>query len=143
MSLMKQKGLDFNYKDIVDYVDNPEELAHSGVKSFLNNALYDAEVQIDLLDFYINIPQNEKIYFLNNLQDEFEGDNLANAFSILAQLKLENEEFNIILNTLLELDSPYALSGLKCILEQRKIDSKTKTKLKKEPLALSFMLSKN
>jgi len=109
MSLMRQKGLDFNYRDISNYVDNPEELAHSGVENFLNNALVDPEVQIDLLDFFINIPEEEKIYFLDNLKNEFSGDDLANAFSILAQLNLEGAEFEIVFETLIELNSPYSL----------------------------------
>lgn len=132
MSLMKQKGLDFNYRDVVDYVDNPEELAHSGVKDFLHNALIDPEVQLDLLDFYINIPTDEKNYFLENLETEFDGDNLANAFSLLIQLNLENnDEFTCILNVLLNSDSPYALIGLNHVLENKKLDAKTKAKIKR------------
>ena len=129
MSLMRQKGLNFNYRDIVDYVENPQELAHNGVGSFLNNAIYDPEVQIDL---FINIPQDEKLYFLGNLQDEFCGDDLANAFSILAQLNLENEELEIVLNSLLESNSCYAINGLKHILETQGLEVKIKTKIKKE-----------
>ncbi|MBQ4646361.1 MAG: hypothetical protein IJB79_03335 [Candidatus Gastranaerophilales bacterium] len=131
MSLMRQKGLDFNYRDISNYVDNPEELAHSGVENFLNNALVDPEVQIDLLDFFINIPEEEKIYFLDNLKNEFSGDDLANAFSILAQLNLEGAEFEIVFETLIELNSPYSLSGLEFILNNNKLDTKTKAKLKR------------
>ena len=46
----------------------------------LENALINPEVQIDLLDFYINIPNDEKITFLENLKEEFSGDNLAKGF---------------------------------------------------------------
>lgn len=131
VSLMKQKGIDINYRDIVDYVDNSEELAHNGVKSFLNNALNDSEVQLDLLDFFVNIPKNEKQNFLENLADEFCGDDLANAFSILIQLNLDEEEFNFILETLLNSESPYALEGLNYALNNKSFSVKTKTKLKK------------
>ncbi|MBR5303692.1 MAG: hypothetical protein IKU37_02570 [Candidatus Gastranaerophilales bacterium] len=131
MSLMKQKGLDFEYHDIVDYIDNPEDLAHNGIKDFLKNALTEPEVQLDLLDFYLNIPQEEKIDFLENLESEFDGDNLANAFSILAHLKLDNTEFDFIFNALLNSSSPYALSGLNQALENKTFNTKTKAKLKR------------
>lgn len=140
ISLMKQKGLDFNYRDIVEYVDNAEELAHSGVENFLKNALFDPDVQLDLLDFFVNIPKEEKQNFLENLVDEFCGDDLANAFSILIQLNLEEDEFDFIFNILLNSQSPYALIGLEYVLENKKIDIKTKTKLKK---IISKIIDKN
>jgi len=132
VSLMKQKGLEFNYRDIADYVDNVEELAHSGVQDFLKNAINDPEAQIDLLDFFINIPQEEKTSFLYNLQEEFEGDNLANAFSILSQLDNQKEENDILLKTLLESNSPYAIEGLEYILDNQTFDTKTRGKIKKK-----------
>lgn len=132
MSLMRQKGLDFNYRDIVDYIDDPEDLAHRGIKSFLSNAIFDADVQIDLLDFYINIPKDEKINFLENLKSEFIGDDLVNAFSILAQLNLEDEEFEIVFDVLINSNSPYSLQGLEFILENSSLDTKTKAKIKRK-----------
>ncbi|MBQ8635870.1 hypothetical protein IJ425_06940 [bacterium] len=131
MSLIKQKGIDFNFKDIANYIDTAEELAHNGIVDFLENAINDPEVQIDLLDFYINIPKEEKIYFIENLIEDFEGDNLANALSILAQLNLENEELQIITDKLIDLESPYTLDGLEFILNNQKINSQTKTKIKR------------
>ena len=130
MSLMKQKGLDFNYRDVIYYIEDADVLAHNGVKSFLGSAVKDPDVQIDLLDFFVNIPKEEKIPFLNNLQEEFSGDDLANAFSILAQLDISKEESDIILNTLLEIDSPYAIDGLEHILKFQKYDTKTRSKIK-------------
>lgn len=132
VSLMREKGIDFDFGDIADYINNPEELAHNGVENFLKNAIYDPDVQLDLLDFYINIPKDEKIYFLENLKTEFECDDFANAFSILAQLNLEQDEFEYIFDSLLQSDSPYALCGLKHIYDNKKLDSKTKAKLRRK-----------
>lgn len=131
LSMMKQKGLNFNYRDGMQYIDDPEYLAHNGVKDFLKNTLIDPEIQLDLLDFYINIPYEEKICFLENLRGEFSQNDLANAFSILCQLKLNENEKNLILNTLLETNSIHAIEGLKFILENYKLETKTKTQIKK------------
>ena len=132
MSLMRQKGLNFNYRDIIDYIDNPEDLAHNGIKSFLSNAIFDPEVQIDLLDFYINIPKDEKINFLDNLKSEFSNDDLANAFSILAQLNLDNDELDIVFDVLINSNSPYALCGLEFILENSSFENKIKARIKRK-----------
>ena len=67
MSLIKQKGIDFDYKDISKYIKNPEALAHDGVKNFLESTSTTAEVQIDLLDFYTHLPQEEKSCFLEKI----------------------------------------------------------------------------
>lgn len=144
MSLMKQKGLNFNYRDIANYVDNAQELAHSGVKNFLTNALNDAEVQIDLLDFFINIPKEEKIYFIENLKEEFDGNNLANAFSILIQLKEnQDDEFQMLLTELLDIDSPYAIIGLEFALNDKKAIKKTKIKQRIKELKFKYPKFKN
>lgn len=131
VSLMKQKGINFNFADIESYISNPEVFTHDGVDNFLKDAICDPEVQIDLLDFYLNIPQEERVYFLNNLQEEFSGDNLANAFSLLIQLKPEISEFETMLSLLLESDSPYALDGLNFALQNHKFDTKMRAKIKR------------
>lgn len=130
ISLMKQKGLNYDYRDLSQYIDDPDNLAHSGVKDFLKNALEDAEVQIDLLDFFVNIPSEEKTAFLINLVEEFEGDDLANAFSVLIQLKLNKEQENIISDILINSASPYAIVGLEHILKNTKT-TKEKAKIKR------------
>ena len=122
ISILKQKGIKFNYDDISTYVSHPDEIAQSGVKDFLSNAMYDPEAQIDLLDFYLNISKEEKIYLLNNLSNEFEGDNLANALSLIAQLDVEKDELNIIINSLIALNSAYAIDGIKYIIENYSLD---------------------
>ena len=126
ISLLKQKGLQFDYNDLDNYVKNPERLAQDGVKDFLADAINDAEVQIDLLDFYQNIPKEERLSLLYNLAEEFSGDNLANAFSLIIQLDIEDDEADIIINTLSKSESVYAKEGLEFILLNKNIDIKTR-----------------
>ena len=126
ISLLKQKGLQFDYDDLNNYVKNPERLAQDGVKDFLADAINDAEVQIDLLDFYQNIPKEERLSLLYNLAEEFSGDNLANAFSLIVQLDIEDDEADVIINTLCKSESAYAKEGLEFILLNKNIDIKTR-----------------
>ena len=48
ISLMKQKGIHFDYENIQEYIENPNSTADKGIKDFLVNATVDPEVQIDL-----------------------------------------------------------------------------------------------
>ena len=138
ISILKQKGIQFDYDEISNYVSKPDEIAPNGVRDFLNNATYDAEAQIDLLDFYLNISKDEKLYLLNNLISEFEGDDLANAFSLLAQLDVEDDEIEIISNGLIKTDSPYCLEGLEYILKNYNLSDFSKKTLKQAYRKLKF-----
>lgn len=138
ISILKQKGIQFDYDEISNHISHPDEVAQNGVKDFLNNALDDPEAQIDLLDFYLNISKSEKIYLLNNLINEFEGDDLANAFSLLSRLDIENDEIIIIINGLIKTDSPYALDGLEYILENYEVGDILKKSIKQSIRKLKF-----
>ena len=130
ISLLKQKGLSFDYTTINDYIKSPEQLAKAGVKNFLVNAIDNAETQVDLLDFYQNISEEERFALLNNLIEEYKGDDLANAFSILVQLPLAKEEFKIVINELLETSSPYSLEGLNFLIKNRKLPLKYQSRIR-------------
>ncbi len=139
ISLLKQKGIGFDYESISSYIKHPEQVAQKGVKDFLLNAIHDPEVQIDLLDFYLNIPYGEKLYLLTNLTEEFENDDLANALTLLAQLDVEAEEAKIIIRGLLSTKSPYAKIGLNYILENYPIENEIKRKIKKNIKEIDFL----
>lgn len=132
LSLLKEKNIEFNYKDIAFYINDAESLACNGIREFLKNITNDPDIQIDLLDFFINISNSEKELFLENLQEEYKEDELASAFSILAQLNHNDNTLKIILSTLLNNSSPYAIDGLEYILKHGKIDTKTRAKIKNQ-----------
>ncbi|MBR2068302.1 MAG: hypothetical protein IJ877_00940 [Candidatus Gastranaerophilales bacterium] len=132
ISLIKQKGIYFDYDEIENYIASPEQVAQKGVKGFLLNSINDPEVQIDLLDFFGNIPKEERLYLLNNISQEDMPDSIAHTMSLLCQLEVENEELSIIEDTLLKSSSPYAIEGLEHIIENYNINLKLRQKLKKE-----------
>lgn len=130
ISLIKQKGIYFDYDNIEDYIESPDTIAQNGVKGFLLNTLDDAEAQIDLLDFYLNIPEDEQIFLLNSLSKEDEIDSVAFVMGMISKLSIEDNKLNIIINALLEFDTPYAIEGLDYISKNYKIDLKQRQKLK-------------
>lgn len=135
-SLLKQKGIEFDPKELISYIKNPEILEKKGISSFLEDAINNLEIQIDLLDFYCNISDNEKIYLLNNLINEFKKEDLANVLSLIAQLQINDNELELITKGLLESDSYCAVLGLNFILENYKLDLKTINSIKNKILDL-------
>lgn len=127
ISIMRQRGIPIEYSQMSGYIQQLDKIAKNGVKNFLLNAIDEADAQIDLLDFYLNIPKEEKLYFLNNLAEEYDGDDLANAFSIISQLDVDNDEIEIIIEALLNTKSPYAIEGLDYILNHYELKDKTKS----------------
>lgn len=130
ISLIKQKGIFFDYDEIENYVENPEQISQNGIEEFLQDTLYDPEAQIDLLDFYLNIPKNEREYVLETLIKDKETDAAAYTTSLLIQIIEDNDELELVLKILSETKSPYAISAIEYILDTDKIDLKTRQKLK-------------
>ncbi len=132
ISLVRQKGLDIEFEEMKGYMSNPEKMAQDGIEEFLESILSDPEAQIDLLDFYQNIPDDEKIFLLESLTNDFSGDKLANALSLISKLDVQGEEFKILLSRLIELDSKYAVEGLNYILQKYDLDKKLEAKIKNQ-----------
>ena len=102
------------------------------IGDFFLNAIDNPEVQIDLLDFYINISKEEKIQFLNNLISEYKDEISANIFNLLVQLELEQEELEIIISGLLKSNSSFAIEALEYIYSNYELEAKLKSKLKRK-----------
>ncbi len=138
ISLLKQKGINFDMDEISDYIQNSKQAAEDTIKDFLLNALDNPDVQIDLLDFFINIDENERKNFLENLLEDFKDDNLTNALSILVQTDVDDEELELIIEGLTSSNSPYALEGLNYILKNYSINEPTKKTIKRKIKEINF-----
>ena len=130
ISLVRQKGLDIEFEDMKGYMADPEKMAQEGIAEFLESIQNDPEAQIDLLDFYQNIPDDEKIYLLNSLLKDFDGDNLANALSLIAKLDVQEEELELVVNGLINIDSPYSIDGISYVLETYQLDKKSEAQIR-------------
>lgn len=129
ISVLKQKGVSIDYQDISSYISDPDDIAKEGVRKFLKDLTVDPEVQIDLLDFYTNIPEFEKIPLLRSLLDESDVDTTALALSLIIQTvpskeSISTDEFKIVLDELTKLNSPYVINGLKHILANFELSKK-------------------
>ena len=137
ISLIKQKGISFNYEDVESYINNPEEIAKESMGDFLLSAIDDPEAQIDLLDFYINVPKEEKFYILDNLSKENSQDVISNCLSLIVKTEVDKDELEYMVKELLNSNSPYSMDGLNYILENCKINLKLRQKVKNKYLELN------
>lgn len=138
LSLLKQKGENLDIQEAMYYIDDSEKIAQNGVRDFLKNAIYDPEVQIDFLDFYLNVSKNERNYLLNSVFEEADVDDAANIFSLLVQIETEKNDFDFILSKLCALNSPYSLDGLNYVIKNCELDNKQKLKINSLIKEISF-----
>lgn len=117
ISILKQIGVKISSRETSEYIESSDEIARDGVKEFLDNAISDAEVQIDLVDFYLNVSIEEKLSLLNNIVNEFESDKLANALSLIAQLPITLQEAQFVYQGLIKTQSPYAINGINALIK--------------------------
>ncbi len=125
ISLLEHKGIKIDYENLDFYIKDASKAANEGIKEFLGDAVKNPESRIDLLDFYSNISHEERLYLIDNLANEYTGDNLANAFSVLSTLDLDYDEAEIMLNFLLQNDSYYSYRALLNIIKSNKVKKAT------------------
>ncbi len=135
LMILKQKNPDFDFNDYVNYLNLDEDISSAEINNYIDNAINNLSVQIDIIDFYINLAKDERIFFLNSLKDDSNKDNVACIFSVLISIKLANmdlkDEFELMLDSLLDINSPYCISGLNYVLNYEQIDELKKEKIKR------------
>ncbi len=142
VSIAKQKGIALDDGEVKQNIESCQKIEKESIRRFLKNATLDPEVQIDFLDFYINISRLEKISLLNNLindlaqeenneednEENEEIDNILSAFALLLKLELSQEEKDIIENYLLNSKNSLRKSALLALFELEKTQKSPKQK---------------
>ena len=116
ISVLKQKDINFDLHEIENFVNDVEKISKDNLEEFLYNMTNNLEVQIDLLDFYSNVPKEEKLMLLKSLMEDEGMEDIQRVCSLLTNLELSSEEKDIITPVLLSSNSPYLLRGLKNLL---------------------------
>ena len=138
LSILKQKEIFFDYEEIGNYIDNIEQTASDGVKDFLLCAINNPEAQIDLLDFYCSITNEEKTSLLENLSENISNDEETNALSLITNIELAKKERRMIIEALLSSNSAYALLGLKNLEKLKETEDIYKLKIQKKIKEIEF-----
>ncbi len=142
ISILKQKGVGIALDDLDKFIESSNGLFDEQISDFLTEAFDNPDVQIDLLDFYNAITDNERLAFLKSMEEELQGDKLAILLSLIAHVRLNKNETNIVANLLTSSKSLYSTYGLEYILKKNirekvldfKLIKKTEQEIKKNKL---------
>lgn len=75
---LRDMGKSIDYNDVQTYIVNPDEAIDLETKTFLESARINPEAQIDFLDFFFTVNDNDKKVLLDSISYDFTGDELAN-----------------------------------------------------------------
>ncbi len=78
LNLLKDMGNSFDYQQVDEYFEDPDELIENETKELLKTAIMNPEAQIDFLDFLEAIPYQDKMTLINSLGNDYSEDALAN-----------------------------------------------------------------
>lgn len=78
VNFLRELGQHVNYDQYLTYFENPDEIIDADTIKLLENAKINPESQIDFLDFINALPEAEKTVLIESLNEDFDGDNLAN-----------------------------------------------------------------
>lgn len=117
INVLRGYGNHLNYDDYLKYLQNPQEVIDADTSRLLSNAIINPEAQIDFLDFINALPVKEAKMLLESLNNDYEGDNLANILSPLILSKPFSEIAFDAIRNIGESKSQLALHTLNYIIE--------------------------
>ena len=117
INILRAFGNHLNYDDYLKYLDNPEEIIDADTTRLLTSAIINPEAQIDFLDFINALPLREGKMLLESLNNDYDGDNLANILSPLIISKPCSELAFEAINSIGSSKSELALRTLNYVIE--------------------------
>lgn len=117
INVLRAFGNHLNYDDYLRYLNNPEEIIDADTTKLLSSAIINPEAQIDFLDFINALPLKEGKMLLESLNNDYDGDNLANILSPLIISKPCSELAFDAIKNIGESKSQLALHTLNYVLE--------------------------
>ena len=76
-NILRVLGENIDTDTLISFLTNPEEIIDKETKKLLEVANYNPESQIDFLDFFFALGDNEKIQLINSLKEDYPGEELA------------------------------------------------------------------
>lgn len=97
VNILRSIGRHVNYEEYTTFFENPDEIIDADTTVLLNKAIANPAAQIDFLDFLNALPETEQDMLLASLNDDYEGDNIAN---ILTPVILSKPYSNLALTAI-------------------------------------------
>lgn len=78
VNVLRSIGRHVNYEEYTTFFENPDEIIDADTSVLLNKAIANPAAQIDFLDFLNALPEAEQDMLLSSLNEDYDGDNIAN-----------------------------------------------------------------
>ena len=117
INLLTQAGIGVDPNLIHLYVKNPDEAIDLETEKFLKMAEVNPEAQIDFLDFYFGINEDDRNILLKSVIDDYSGDLLANILAPLIYSMKNKTGLKMCINGLLKSRSYLAYAPLDWLIE--------------------------
>ncbi len=102
INILNQAGIPVDMGLIHTYIKNPDAAVDSETEKFLKLAEVNPEAQIDFLDFYFGINEDDRSILLNTIINDYSGDHLANILIPLIYSIKEEEPLKTCIQGLLK-----------------------------------------
>jgi len=136
INVLNQAGHAVDPNLIHAYVENADELIDLETEKFLKMAEVNPEAQIDFLDFYFGVSEDDADILLNSIISDYSGDLLANILTPLIYSVKKEETIKVCVEGLLKSKSYLAFAPLEWLIKTAKsptllsLTRKTKNELK-------------
>lgn len=117
VNILRTIGHHVDYEEFSTYFENPDEIINADTTTLLNNAIVNPAAQIDFLDFINALPQNEQEMLIASLNEDYDGDNIANILTPVILSKPYSQLAFQAIRYIGESKSQLALSALNSVLE--------------------------
>lgn len=136
INLLTQAGIGIDPNLIHLYVKNPDEAIDLETEKFLKMAEVNPEAQIDFLDFYFGINENDRNVLLESIIRDYSGDLLANILAPLIYSIKDKTGLEMCIDGMLKSRSYLAYAPLEWLIKTSNdvqiisLSKKTKNELK-------------
>ena len=138
VQMLRISGGNYNYSELPEYFDNPDEIMDLETKRLLDSAVFNPESMLDFLDFVSAVSENDRNLLLKSLSLDYNGDELANIVYPVLYSDFSDEFILQAIDILLDSKSSLAIAPFEYLIKvssNEKIVSACNLGLKKLKLA--------
>ena len=117
INILNQAGIPVDKNLIHLYVENPESAVDIETEKFLKMAEVNPEAQIDFLDFYFGINEDDRRILLDTIVNDYTGDHLANILIPLIYSNPDDDVLKICIEGLLKSRSYLGFAPLEWLIK--------------------------
>ncbi len=117
INVLNQAGIPVDVNLIHSCIKNPDSVVDAETEKFLKLAEVNPEAQIDFLDFYFGINEEDKSLLLDTIIKDYSGDHLANILIPLIYSLSDENALKTCINGLLKSKSYLAYAPLEWLIK--------------------------